>query len=77
MLSVLADVDPLLEPEARQEIQMYLDAGEYRLALEATCAVLKKKQSSVSGATYASLVEIGERTDVDTNYWCGPVVSEL
>lgn len=75
LLSVMADVGAVFEPDAAQEVQMYLDAGEFGLALETICAVLKRKQKPVSGATYAKLSDVGNRMDVDPACWLDLAVS--
>ena len=69
LIVVLAEVGSGLEPVESQEVQMYLEAGEYGLALETICAVLKQKQIAVSAATYVKIMDLGERMEVDPNNW--------
>ena len=69
LLSVMADVSSLLEPVEVEEVQMYLDAGEFGLAFETLCAVLKRKQKPVSAATYVAISDLGERMDMEPSYW--------
>ncbi len=69
LLRLLADVGSQLEPAETLWVRLYLDAGEYGLALETICAVLKRKQRPISGATYVSIEDLGERMDVDVRTW--------
>lgn len=71
LLGVLADVGSTLTPAESKEVQLYLDAGEYNLALETICAVLKRNQTSISASTYVSLEDLGTRMDAEPDVWKG------
>jgi hypothetical protein len=69
LLKVLAEVGSEFEPAEIQGAQMYLDAGEYGLALETICAVLAQKRRPISAETYVSIEDLGARMDVDPSSW--------
>jgi hypothetical protein len=75
LFGLMADVGAVFEPDAAQEVQMYLDAGEFALALEAMCAVLMREQQPVSAATYVKTSALGERLGVAPDCWLDMVVS--
>jgi hypothetical protein len=75
LLGILADLGTELDPGAAQEIQMYLDAGEYGLALETICAVLKQKSRPVSAATYVIIMDLAKGWDLDPSLWQDQEVS--
>lgn len=69
LIELLAEVGEEIPPSEAQEVQMYLDAGEYGLAFETICSVLKAKGSPVSESTCARIVDLGERMDIEPDYW--------
>ena len=74
LLGILAEVGPFHQPDATAEVQMYLDAGEYGLALETLCAALEREQRPVLVATYLNISELGTHMGVDPDYWLDLVI---
>jgi hypothetical protein len=72
---VLADVRTEFEPAEAQEVEMFLDAGEYGLAFQSMCAVLTRKRRPVSAATYANIYILAESMGADPVCWEGLEVS--
>jgi hypothetical protein len=58
-----------LEPEGDEEMRAYIDAGEYGLALETLCAVLKARRQTISAEAYAAISDLAERVGVDSAWW--------
>ena len=52
-------VAPLLSVEERNEVTVFLDAGEYGVALEALCEILKEDHRPVPAEFVATLRELG------------------
>lgn len=53
----------------RGDIQEYIDHGEYGLAFELLCAVLKDVQNPISLAVYEALVQAGVTMGLDSKQW--------
>lgn len=69
LLSIVADVRAALDTAEAEEVQMYLTAGEFGLALETICAVLTRKRAPVAAATYVNISDVGARLDVEPSWW--------
>ncbi len=66
---LLADVKGEFDPLELQEAQTYVDAGEFGLAMECICTVVKKKRIPLMIATYTDLVDLARDLDMDPEYW--------
>ena len=56
----------------RAEVQVFLDAGEYGLAFETLCGILKDGSAPPIPAPFASqLKELAETMSIEPEYWSG------
>lgn len=75
--AVVAQLGDVTAREADQDIQMFLSAGEYGLAFETLCSVLRAGREPVSASVWTQLADLGERMGIEPAQWAGLMDSSL
>lgn len=69
LLGVLADLGETLTPGEVQEVRLFIDAGEYGVAFETLCSILKEELKPISPSLGARLLDLGQRMEIEPEYW--------
>lgn len=67
--TVLSLISNVLSEAQRDDIQMYIRAGEWGLALETICDFLYEDNLPLSAHTYSLIQEIGTMLHLNSNTW--------
>jgi len=51
MLALVTSLDGVLNDQEAQEVRTFIEVGEYGVALETLCAIIKDERKMISGAT--------------------------
>lgn len=58
------------------EVEHFLNVGEYGLAFETLCAIVKEEGRTVSTDNLAIIQELAERMEIDSSWWFDIVQKE-
>ena len=67
--TLLHDPHLHLTDDERAEVQHLIDVGEYGVALETLCEILKERAAPIASAAYSVLKSLGELMQFDPAAW--------
>jgi hypothetical protein len=67
--ALLVKLRTVLSPEETNEVEGFLDAGEYGIALETLCWMLRTENKFVSAEVVDGISKLAERMELDSSIW--------
>jgi hypothetical protein len=67
--ALLAKLRTVLNPPETSEVEEFLDAGEYGIALETLCSALHTEDKPVSSEVVDGISKLAEQMELDNGIW--------
>jgi hypothetical protein len=67
--ALLAKLRTVLSAEETNEVEEFLDAGEYGLALETLCWALRTENKLISAEVVEGISKLAEQMELDSGVW--------
>jgi hypothetical protein len=67
--TILQQLVAVMTPEELKEVSQFVDVGEYGVAFEALCMILREKKVAPEKSLRVALHQLGEVMGIDRDYW--------
>jgi len=69
LLDVLALLEDQFDEEEGKEVRVFIEAGEYGVAFETICSIIKEEGKSIPVLVANRLEDLGGRLGIEPDYW--------
>lgn len=69
ILALLVCLQDVLTKEEAQEVRTFIDVGEYGVAFETLCSIIKEEQKSISELAVGHIGHLAQQMNIDGDYW--------
>ncbi len=71
---LLDALSPVFSEAERQEVQHFLDVGEYGVAFETLCGIITEEQKTIPAPSVSLIRTLADRMQIDPHWW-GAIVN--